>query len=506
MNVGGVTVVGTATITAADDLLTITAHGLADGDLVMIDTLTGGGAELREGSTYVVRSPTADTFRLSTPSGAELWDFDSDGSARVLSAVPSYAAVDLRRINAINLHPGSADRLGAREGVRPHSSDPVTVASTTYTVAEGVAVVYPAQTTTSGPYPVTYDATSASLDPADGTNPRLDGIDLQVQDDDEDGSGQRRVQIVYVPGTPASSPAAPAVTANSLRLATILVPAGGTPAPSVDSLAQYALGAATVPVRDTSERPSSPYHGMKVYRQDTDTEEVWDGSAWLTLASTHIPESVLFTSSSTFTKANYPHGRYVVVEGVGGGGGGGGAGATVADQGAVGGGGGAGGYFRKIIPFTSLTASETVTVGAAGSAGAAGLDGGTGGTTSFGAHASATGGTGGDGTGAIDSYTNASGGNGGTASNGDLNITGSDGQYGINISTDDTTINRTWGGMGGGSHLSGMRRISGADAGDVGLAGHLYGGGGSGAYNDNQTQSGKAGGAGAAGVVIVTVH
>lgn len=314
MNVGGVTVVGTATITAASDLLTITAHGLADGDLVMVDTLSGGGAELRAGSTYVVRNPTANTFQLSTPSGNVVFDFTADGSAQVLSAVPSYAAVDLRRLEAIHLHPGSADRLGAREGVRPHSTAPVTVAGTTWTVAEGVAVVYPAETTTSGPYTVTYDATSAALDPADGTNPRLDGIDLQVQDDDEDGSGQRRPQIVYLAGTPASSPSPPPVTVNALRLATILVPAGGSPSPTVDSLAQYALGAGVLPVRTASERPTvGRYVGLVVWRIDIGTMEVWDGSAWATVASAAEPT---FAESSTdiagFTNTGYSPGTPVV--------------------------------------------------------------------------------------------------------------------------------------------------------------------------------------------------
>jgi len=309
MNVGGVDIVGTATITAATNVLALTAHGLADGDLVAVDTLVGGGAELRENSTYVVRYIDANSFRLSTPSGAAAFDFTADGSARVLSAVPSYSAVDLRRMDAVMLHPGSTDRLGAREGVRPHSTDAVTVAGTTWTAAEGVTSVYPRETSTSAAYRVVNDATSGALDPADGSNPRLDGIDLQVQDDDEDGSGFRRGRIVYVVGTPASSPPAPAVTVNAFRLATILVPAGGSPTPSISTPGQYGWGAATLPVRGTSERPTTGlYHGAKVWRQDTETEEVWTGAAWEPLASTtnytsirRIATTIRTTNTSSFT-------------------------------------------------------------------------------------------------------------------------------------------------------------------------------------------------------------
>lgn len=57
------------------------------------------------------------------------------------------------------------------------------------------------------------------------TNPRIDGIDLQVQDNEYDSSGQNRGRVIVTAGTPAGSPTAPAVPSGCVRLATILVPA-----------------------------------------------------------------------------------------------------------------------------------------------------------------------------------------------------------------------------------------------------------------------------------------
>jgi hypothetical protein len=311
MNFNGVTVVAAAPPSAAaTNRVSITAHGLVDGDLITVENRTGGALELRLESEYVVRDPTANDFRISTPSGAEMWDFDSDGTADILLGVPSYTAQQMRRIGAISLHPGNGDRLGARVGVRPHSSDPVTIAGTTYSAAEGLAVVYPRLTSTSAPYVVEYDATNGSVNPPDASNPRLDAVDLQVQDDDEDGSGQRRARIVYVPGTPAGSPVAPTLTVNSMRLAVLRVNSTASGLPhAVETLAQYAFGPGVLPVRSTSERPTTGrFHGMMVWRQDTSVMEVWTGAAWVSLASPtnfasvrRLATTIRTTNSAGFT-------------------------------------------------------------------------------------------------------------------------------------------------------------------------------------------------------------
>ena len=60
----------------------------------------------------------------------------------------------------------------------------------------------------------------------DGSNPRIDGIDLQIFDDEADSSGETKAEIVVTEGTPAGSPSAPAVPDGAVRLATVLVPTG----------------------------------------------------------------------------------------------------------------------------------------------------------------------------------------------------------------------------------------------------------------------------------------
>jgi len=307
MNANGVALVGSAT-TATDGTFTLNAHGLVNGQLVEFRTTAGGAiAVLVANAEYYVRNAATNTFQVSATPGGAIMTFASTGSADTWAATPEYSALDQRRLNAITLHPDTLDPAGAREGVRPHTTNPVTLSGTTYNVTGGLAVVYPRETSTSGPYPVYYDATSASLNPADGSNDRLDGIDLQVQDDDEDGQGQRRARIVYVPGTPSGSPVEPELTENSLRLAAILVESGGSPGPSISRFAQYALGPGILPLRDATEYPDNPYLGMPVYRIDTQTFEVWTG-AWTPLASTanyastrRIATTVRTTNSASFT-------------------------------------------------------------------------------------------------------------------------------------------------------------------------------------------------------------
>ncbi len=166
----------------------------------------------------------------------------------------------------------------------------------------------------------------------------------------------------------------------------------------------------------------------------------------------------VFASTGTWTKgANC---NVVDVQGVGGGGGSGAAGAGAA-------GGGGGGYFRKRI--SSPGATESVTIGTGGAVATAG------GTTSFGSHASATGGAAGA---AI------AGGAGGAGSGGDVNFTGGGGGGGASI--DSTSCF----GAGGSSFFGGGAPADyNNSAGKAGVTG--CGGGGSGG-----TATGGNGGSG----------
>lgn len=500
INTGGTTLVGSATIAASNDTFTLAAHGLANGTIVEFRTMTGGAVGvLIDNAEYYIRNTATNTFQVSDTPGGEIITFATDGTANVYTAVPAYSALDLRRIGAITLHPASTDRLGAREGVRPHSTEAVTVAGTSYSIAETGAVIYPRETSTSGPYPAVIEALSGqALNPADGTNPRLDGVDAQLQDDDEDGSGQRRLQIVYVAGTPASSPTAPAVTDNSIRLATILVPAGGSPAPSVQTPCQYADGPGILPCRNSTERPTvGLFAGLSVWRIDLQVMETWDGTAWLNSASTKSPTQQRYTSNTTWNK---PSGvKYIVVEVQAGGGAGGGAEATGAGVSSAGVGGEAGSYARSIFTAAQAPSSASVVVGAGGT-GVSGGTGNNGSTSSWstgGTLVSAAGGVGG---GTISaSATDGWGYNPGTSQSmtGQLTIAGQTGGPAKRGGIQDSI-----GGMGGNSMLG---RGGGGVSGATGGAGRLYGGGGGGAAN-NQSTSARAGGAGAAGIVIVTEY
>ncbi len=209
-----------------------------------------------------------------------------------------------------------------------------------------------------------------------------------------------------------------------------------------------------------------------------------------------------FSSSGTWTKADYTGLSFTQVITSGGGGGGGGADGTDTTNETIGGGGGAGGTAIEMIAAGALGVTETVTVGTGGAAGLnTGGNGGTGNTSSFGAFNSATGGTGGVGsaanaTGCAADNGAGEGGVGGTATGGDINLTGGAGHTGICLAE------LTNGGTGGASYWGGGGRGgvdgTGASAGSVGAA---YGSGGGGAADEDQTV-GAAGGAGANGVVV----
>lgn len=279
------TALGTATIASATNLLTIAGHGLGDGDTVTVDTLTGGGSALTADAVYFVRDATTDDFALSLTLHGPQVEFASDGGADVYHFSPQYTASQLRRLNAGLMFGGTSDAFGVRQGVRP-GHVPLSVSGTTWTVEDLTGAVYPGLSSDDGGYPVAHQSESGSLTPADGSNDRIDALDLQIQDDDEDASGFRRARVVYDDTATPGSGSPPPLTSNALRLGTILVPSGGSPSPSVDTLAQWTVASGGVlPVRDDTEGPSAGmYVGMVRYRQDTDVLEAWDGSAWSQLA------------------------------------------------------------------------------------------------------------------------------------------------------------------------------------------------------------------------------
>ncbi len=211
--------------------------------------------------------------------------------------------------------------------------------------------------------------------------------------------------------------------------------------------------------------------------------------------------SQVFTASGTYTPTSGM--LYCIIEVIGAGGAGGG---SATGSMAVAGGGGGGGYARGLFTSVTIGASQVITIGAGGAPGAAGANnGGNGGATSVGALISATGGLGGLGntsTGA-GSVSIQRGGEGGVGTGGDFQTTGTPG--GTAIGQNSTGfVGLT--GTGGSSFFGGgaRARLTGSSA-AAGLPGTSYGGGGSGGGTSNGSGD-VAGGAGFAGIVIVTEY
>jgi hypothetical protein len=206
-------------------------------------------------------------------------------------------------------------------------------------------------------------------------------------------------------------------------------------------------------------------------------------------------ETVYFTSSGTFSKADYPWLRAIRVKcQAGGGGGAGGDGTSLRG----GGGGGGGAYAESFITdISGLDSSVTVTRGAGGAGGAAtgaaATAGTMGGSSSFGTIVSADGGN--------NAPASSAGADVQLTGTGDLIVSGSSGgSGGQNIPVD---ANQS--GHGGASFLGGGGRsfpaasLTSSTNNDAGL----YGGGGGGARIGT---TGRAGGAGANGIVIVELY
>jgi hypothetical protein len=214
-------------------------------------------------------------------------------------------------------------------------------------------------------------------------------------------------------------------------------------------------------------------------------------------------ETVYFTSSGSFVKADYPWLRAIRVRMVGGGGGGGGVPTTGASQAAVASSGAGAGYAEKFVLESALAASETVTVGSGGAGGAAGAnDGSAGGTSSFGSLLTCGGGGNGRAVsaGAVP-RTGPRGALGGQVFSGeDFRIIGDSSPNGMMIAT-----NTVFPYNPGGSHFGPSRNQDGGSGSD-GAAGLLYGSGGVGGFNAASQGTARSGGAGADGIVIVELY
>ncbi|WP_158781578.1 hypothetical protein [Pantoea sp. BAV 3049] len=201
----------------------------------------------------------------------------------------------------------------------------------------------------------------------------------------------------------------------------------------------------------------------------------------------------IFTASGNYTPTDGT--KMIVVEVQGSGGGGGGSGTTGSSACSSGAGGGAGGYAMSLLT-SGFSDGVAITVGSAGSGGSASPGNGvSGGSVTFGSFITCTGGGGGVATSASPPFSCAPG-TPGTATGGNIvNKSGSGGMSSLFPS-----VNSGSAGAGGSSQLGTGGYATTVNS--TGSAGTGYGAGGGGAFSSVST-SGKTGGAGSGGVVIV---
>lgn len=222
-------------------------------------------------------------------------------------------------------------------------------------------------------------------------------------------------------------------------------------------------------------------------------------------------QTLVYTSSGSFTKASYPWLRAIQVEMVGGGGGGGGTVGPAVSTNASGNGGGGGCYGTVFITnIAGLGASVTVTVGGAGAGGTPGANNaGAGGTSYFGSYYASGGAPGNYGaqSGGVsmnfpnDSFTS----RGGNGTNCTYGFAGGQGTCGFTTGG----AGNAMGGAGGTSIWAGQIATP-AYPGSGGYArsgpnGQGWGGGGGGG-SSLQSAGGTYGGAGATGLVLVHLY
>lgn len=200
---------------------------------------------------------------------------------------------------------GNGSALGSTSGVRP--GDPgltVTLAGTTINCSAGVAMVaYAGQGVYRAAFPSsvspgTYTAAHATLN-------RIDLVYLRVWDNSVDASGLNKADIVYLAGTPSSTPVAPTPsgTVIYMPLATITVLSvsnGGTASVST-AVRPYTVAPGGILPATTA--PSSPYTGQ-YYDSGTGLLR-YNGSAWRQVSPYTPLSQAQISQPSSFTPGTY---------------------------------------------------------------------------------------------------------------------------------------------------------------------------------------------------------
>lgn len=197
---------------------------------------------------------------------------------------PVYTARQTRQAFSALMAAGEGP-LRTRSGFRPGGTPVVTVTDTTWTVGPFSAIIDAGASTVQAPYLVASDADeSGQITPPHDTWSRRDILYVQVSDADEDGSGDRKAEVLYLAGTASATPEPPDTPSRSLRIGVIDVPpvGGGSPVFRPDQRFAVAAGG-IVPVASGGDLAAG-VAGRYRDRLDTGILERDTGTEWVPLA------------------------------------------------------------------------------------------------------------------------------------------------------------------------------------------------------------------------------
>lgn len=232
---------------------------------------------------------------------------ENAGDTHTAAQMRSYISGQLAGMN------GSATSLIARGGVNPGLGNAFVVQAQgspnmSVRVGSGVAYVPGGESTTQGCYGVLNDAeVTLAVSAAHASLPRIDSVVLRVRDSDYSG-GNNDALLEIVAGTPASSPVAPTLTGNTLRLSNVTVGAavssitGG----NIADTRRFATGLGGVMLVQaasnlTSIGTSEVEAGQLAWAISGSTLWIFNGASW-----EQIPFGVVGTKTRLFKSGDTP--------------------------------------------------------------------------------------------------------------------------------------------------------------------------------------------------------
>lgn len=220
-----------------------------------------------------------------------------------VSGAPSFTGKIFRGLlGALAGGKASTRPIGARSGVSAGTPPSIVAASsTTWTVSAHSGMLDTSASAADGPTPYLFNTDqTGSMTAADGTNPRIDLLSIQLDDPSEgDGTSVPLPVVVYTVGTAASSPAIPTTPARAFAIAQINVPHTGGGSPSITWVAPYAVAAGgIVPASASGQYPGSPLEGQYVDDATLNALLRYDGTAWRTIVQDRLTYTPALTAAA----------------------------------------------------------------------------------------------------------------------------------------------------------------------------------------------------------------